>query len=118
MGEGSSDAGNLTETCIAAEFTNGSKSAGERVGRIVKASNKGTVSKSWEIMIQIGNSGNQFKNMSISDDEALYNCAVRYLKAGQKVKIGYDESHVNLNVFGRDTNYDLIKIEPIKIGLN
>lgn len=108
----------LTKTCSAKEFTDGSKSEGTRVGRIVKASRKGTMSKSWEIIIQQGNSGNQFKAMSISDDEELYDCAVEFLKAGQKVKMTYDESHLNLNVFGRDTNYDLVKIEPIKSGLN
>ena len=104
----------LSKTCMANNFTNGHKSEGKRVGRIVKASSKGTIAKSWEILIQQGNSGNQFKHMSISDDQDLFNCAMDYLRAGQKVKITYDESFMNMNVFGRDTNYDIIKIEPVK----
>ena len=107
----------LKETCTAKKYDTGGKSQGKRVGRIVKASRKGHVGKSWEILIQQGNSGSQFKAMSISDDEALYNCAVGYLKAGQKVKVSYEESFVNLDVFGRNTNYDIVKIEPVK-GLN
>jgi hypothetical protein len=107
----------INDVCIAQSITKGHRSDGKRVGRIVKASNKGHLAKSWEIIIQQGNSGNQFKSMSISKDEELFNCAVRYLKAGQKVKITYNESHVNLNVFGRNTSYDIVKIEPVA-GLN
>ena len=107
----------LSETCMARSYTSGSKSEGTRVGRIVKASEKGTIANSYEIMMQMGNSGNQFKNLSISEDQQLYDCAVRYLKAGQKVKIHYDESHINMNVMGRETNYDIVKLEPVK-GLN
>lgn len=102
------------KACSASNFTDGSKGGGTRVGRIVKASKKGLVADSFEIMFQQGNSGAQFKNMSISEDENFYNCAVSFLKAGQRVKITYDESHMNLNVFGRNTRYDIVKIEPIK----
>ena len=109
--------GAIKDICIAQSITKGSKSKGKRVGRIVKASNKGHLAKSWEIMVQQGNSGNQFKNMSISKDEKLFKCAVRYLKAGQKVKITYNESHINMNLLGRNTSYDVIRIEPVA-GLN
>jgi len=107
----------INKVCVASSITEGSKSEGKRVGRIVKASNKGHIGKSWEIIIQQGNSGNQFKNMSISNDQVLFDCAVSYLKAGQKVKITYNESHFNTNVLGRSTNYDVVRIEPVK-GLN
>ena len=55
--------------------------------------------------------------MSISKDKELFDCATAYLKAGQKVKVYYDESIVNLNLTGRETSYDIIVIEPVK-GLN
>lgn len=106
-----------TEGCTASNYTSGIKSEGKRTGRIVKASSKGVMVDSWEIMIQQGNSGNQFKNMSISKDQTLYDCAVEFLKAGQKVVIEYDQSAVNLNVFGRNTTYDVISIQPVR-GLN
>lgn len=106
----------LSKTCKAKTWSKGSKSKGVRVGRIVKASTKGTFVNSFEVMVQQGNSGNQFKNMSISEDKALFDCAVQYLKAGQKVKIHYDQSHFNLS-FARNSTYDIVKIEPVK-GLN
>lgn len=108
----------INKVCVAKKFDSGSNSEGVRVGRIVKASNKGRISNSYEITIQMGNSGNQFKNMSISEDDKLYECAIEYLKAGQKVKIYYDESFFNLNRMNRNTKYDIVKIEPIKTGLN
>ena len=104
----------LDQTCVAKRITSGSNSDGVRTGRIVKASVKGTVVNSYEIMMQQGNSGNQFKNMSISKDTALYNCAVAYLKAGQTVKVTYQESIVNLNIMGRDSAYDIVRIEPVR----
>lgn len=107
----------LTKTCEAKKYIKGSKSLGKRVGRIVKASTKGTFVNSYEVMIQQGNSGNQFKNMSISEDTALYNCALEFLKAGQKVKLYYDESLINIEILSRNTSYDIVKIEPVR-GLN
>lgn len=107
----------LSKTCKAKNYIQGSKSKGKRVGRIVKASTKGTFTNSYEIMIQQGNSGNQFKNMSISKDKRLFDCAISYLKAGQKVKIYYNESLINTEIFSRNTAYEIIKIEPIS-GLN
>ena len=89
----------------------GSRSEGFRVGRIVKASSKGHLSKSFEIIIQVGNSGNQFKNMSISSP-ALYNCAVGVLKSGKKVKVEYVESHFH-NPLGSDTSYSVKSINPL-----
>lgn len=103
----------IQDVCVATSYDKGSKSAGSRVGRIVKASNRGTMFKSHEILIQQGNSGSQFKNMSISNDDALYDCAIKYLMAGQKVKITYSESFVTFGV-SRDTHYDITKIEPVK----
>lgn len=105
-------------SCISTNYTKGSKSDGTRIGRIVKASSKGLVSKSYEIIMQEGNSGNQFKALSISEDTDLYKCAVNYLMSGQRVKITYNESIINLNILNRETPYDIIKIEPAKGKLN
>ena len=104
----------LDKICVARDFTKGSNSDGTRMGRFVKASTKGLMVDSYEIMFQQGNAGAQFKNMSISKDKALFDCAVAFLKAGQRVKINYNESIINLNVFGRNSNYDIVRIEPIK----
>lgn len=101
------------EICTAKTYNKGSNSLGTRAGRIVKASVKGTVSNSYEIMLQQGNAGNQFKNMSISSDKSLYNCAIRALKSAKKVKITYNESIINLDIFGRNTAYDIVQIEPV-----
>jgi len=102
------------KVCMAKDFHDGMKSEGKRVGRIVKASTKGRFIDSFEILMQQGNSGNQFKHLSISKDKELFDCAVMYLKAGQKVKITYSESLFNLDLIGRETNYDIVKIEPVK----
>lgn len=106
----------LKDSCTATNYTKGDKSSGVRVGRIVKASSKGAFVKSYEITMQQGNSGNQFHKMSITKDKGLYNCAVNFLKAGQKVKIYYSQSLLNLSL-NRSTTYDIVKIEPVK-GLN
>lgn len=103
----------LNKVCRAEKYIEGSKSEGIRVGRIVKASSKGTLVNSFEVMMQIGNSGAQFKNMSITDPK-LFQCAVEYLKAGQKVRVRYSESIVNLNILSRETSYDVISIEPVQ----
>jgi len=88
----------------------GSKSDGFRVGRIVKASRKGSLAKTWEVMIQVGNSGNQFKNMSIVN-ERIYKCAVNSLKRAQKVTVRYKESFFGNPISGRDTNYQIWSID-------
>lgn len=103
----------LDKVCKAKDYDSGYKSDGAVTGRIVKASLKGTLIDSWELIIQQGNAGNQFTGMSISKDPLLYDCAVEYLKSGQKVKILYSQSFVNLSL-NRDTTYDIVFIEPIK----
>jgi len=89
----------------------GSKSEGFRVGRIVKVSMKGTFSKTGEVLVQVGNAGNQFKNMSITD--AMYDCTVSVLKSASKVKIHYVEGWFR-NPLSSGTNYAISKIEIIQ----
>jgi hypothetical protein len=88
------------------------KSAGFRVGRIVKASLKGTVNKTYELTMQMGNSGNQFKNLSTTS-KAVYDCAVQFLKSGVQVKVFYNESMFNMGI-DSDTGYDIFRIEASK----
>ncbi|HWQ60512.1 MAG TPA: hypothetical protein VN420_05220 [Candidatus Fimivivens sp.] len=87
----------------------GGKSEGVRVGRIVKVSYKGNVNKTYELMLQQGDAGNQFKHMTITDD-GMYQYAIKVLMSGKKVKVYYVESFF---VFPgtRDTNYQVWKIE-------
>ncbi|NVN93466.1 MAG: hypothetical protein HXX11_23115, partial [Desulfuromonadales bacterium] len=94
----------------------GMKSDGVRAGRIVKASLKGNVINTWEIEVQMGDGGNQFKNMSVSEKH-MFDCAVAYLKSGKKAKIYYKESFIK-NPLEQNTNYDVYKIEPVGAGLN
>ncbi len=88
----------------------GARSAGERVGRIVKVARKGSVAKSWELTLQEGVAGNRFTEMSIlADDMAA--CATAYLRAGRLAVVGYRESIVR-NPLNRDTNYDIVHLRP------
>lgn len=101
--------------CNAVKFDKGSKSEGKRVGRIVKASQKGHLNKTYEVQMQMGNSGNQFKNMTISDP-TLYECAVKFLKSGKKVKVEYSESFIRIPGL-EDTAYDIVSIKRASSGL-
>ena len=89
----------------------GKNSAGFRVARIVKASLKGNVNKSYELKVQMGGSGNEFYDMSVSDP-AMYECALKWLKSGGKATIWYKQSFL-FNPLTRNTGYDIVKIEPL-----
>jgi len=103
--------GGQPATCVD-QAVSGAKSDGVRVGRIVKASRKGTISKTYEILIQVGNAGNQFKNMSL-DSEQMYQCTVDILKTAKAVKVYYVQNFLRLNPFGEDTTYRVARIEPV-----
>jgi len=110
----------LSQTsCVAPDYVEGSKSAGTRVGRLVKISWKGTLTKTYEVTMQVGNSGNQFHYMSISDGEKkgkYVDCLLQMLMAGAKVKVNYSESYV-FNPLNRDTGYDIVSVEVASTGL-
>lgn len=89
----------------------GKNSSGFRVGRVVKASYKGTINKSYELKIQMGGSGNEFYDMSVSDP-AMFECAVKWLKSGGKATIFYKQSFL-YNPLNRNTGYDIQRIEPL-----
>jgi hypothetical protein len=87
----------------------GVKSDGFRVGRLVKASTKGTLNKTYEVTMQVGNSGNLYFPMSALSKE-MYDCVIANLKSAKQVKVFYAKSWVN---FIQDTNYSIAKIEPV-----
>lgn len=89
----------------------GSKSEGFRVGRIVKASTKGTFGKSYEITIQVGNSGNLYFPMSALSKE-MYECTIANMKAGKQVKVFYAKAWFNLGI-SQDSEYSIVRIEPV-----
>lgn len=89
----------------------GSRSEGFRVARIVKASSKGVATKSYEVTLQVGGTGNEFLDMG-APTEAMYECVVRWLKSGGKAKVWYSQSFFH-NPLTRSTSYDIVKIEPL-----
>ena len=103
----------ITKACTTEDYNPGIKSNTTRVGRIVKASTKGIGFNSYELIMQMGNAGNQFKHLSVTVP-SIYSCAVQFLKAGQKVKVEYSESLVNMDLIGRETPYDVISITPVQ----
>jgi hypothetical protein len=49
--------------------------------------------------------------MSIRD-KSVYEAAITALKSGQKVKVYYIQNYMNLDLTGRETSYEIVKIEP------
>ncbi|TLN19648.1 hypothetical protein FDZ71_04815, partial [bacterium] len=90
------------------------KSEGVRAGRIVAASKRGKVVNTWELMLQLGDAGNQFKPLSVSD-EGLFNYAVECLKSGQLVTVKYVNEGV-LKVNLNETPYVVYAIALVEEG--
>jgi hypothetical protein len=105
------DAANKPVACVDASAS-GNQSDGFSVGRIVKASTKGTFSKSFEIMVQQGNSGNTYRDMSILSQK-MYECAIANLKSAKQVKVYYRKAWMRLDFGTQDTNFSIWKIEPV-----
>ena len=82
------------------------KSDGVRAGRVVKASYKGNLNKTYEIIIQVGNAGNQFKHMSVTS-HPMFEYLVKVLKSGKSAKFFYVEHAMQ---FLQDTNYEIYKV--------
>jgi len=66
------------------------KPYGVSVGRIVNARESDKHDKNWSIVIQVGNSGNDFRYMQIVDSD-LYDFALACLGSGTRVKIYHVE---------------------------
>jgi len=96
--------------CGAAASAGATRSDGERIGYITKVSHRGNVLKSDEVIVQLGNAGNQFQAMSILDDQ-IAACALEFLKSGLRVRVNYRQSLIR-NPARRDTTYDIIGIWP------
>jgi len=96
--------------CGAAGSAGATRSDGERIGYITKVSHRGNVLKSDEVIVQLGNAGNQFQAMSILDDQ-IAACALEFLKSGLRVRVNYRQSLIR-NPARRDTTYDIIGIWP------
>lgn len=88
------------------------RSEGVRAGRIVKASTKGNVIDTWEVVLQVGEAGNQFKPMSV-DNRQMYDFAVQCLKSGKMVTVSYVDKGV-LKIDFDDTPYAVWRIEVVK----
>lgn len=85
------------------------KTEGARGGRIVKASSRGKLVDTFEIVLQMGDAGNQFKALSISD-APLFDYAVSCLKSGKTVVVKYvDQGVMQFNF--NDTPYYVYRIE-------
>lgn len=103
--------------CEAKHKADGAKSDGTRIGRIVKIGYRGNILKSWEVQMQVGNSGSKFISMSVSEEELAKCLTENYLKTGAKIKLTYNQSYLR-NPLARDTNYDILSAEPAAKGLD
>lgn len=88
------------------------RSDGDRVGRIVKVTEKGNVFKTWEATIQVGNAGNEFVDVSILD-RGMFEAATRFLQSGRRCAFFYSVGMMR-NPLARDTVYELRMIEPMQ----
>ena len=86
------------------------RSDGERVGYLTKVSDRGNLIKTYEVILQLGNAGNQFLAMSILDND-IYKCAQAFLQSGMRVRVNYKQSLIR-NPTTRDTTYDIVGIWP------
>lgn len=86
------------------------RSDGERIGYLTKVSDRGNFIKTYEVILQLGNAGNQFLAMSILDTP-IYKCAAEFLKSGMRVRVNYKQSLIR-NPAARDTTYDIVGIWP------
>lgn len=87
----------------------GWKSSGTRIGRVVKASTKGRFFQTNEVAIQVGDSGNQFLDMS-APDAAIFDCAMAFLRSGHKARIAYREDYIK-NPLAQNTTYTITGIQ-------
>jgi hypothetical protein len=82
-----------------------------RAGRIVRASYTGSIIKTYELTMQIGDAGSQFFQVSTLSED-IYNCAIAWLKSGKQVNLTYKQSMFG-NTIHRNTTLDVVKIEPV-----
>jgi len=100
------------EPCQAGHAGSGRRADGNSTGRIVKVSQQGLWNKSWEIEMQVGDSGNEFTYMSVRDQD-MAKCMMDYLKTGTKVSLDYNQSYFH-NPLGRRTTFDVLQVAPVE----
>lgn len=86
----------------------GMKSEGVRTGIISKMSYKGTLTGTFEVIVQLGDGGGGYWEASVSD-VGLFDYMFETMKIGRKVRLYYRESFVNVSA--RDTKYLIYKVE-------
>lgn len=91
---------------------NGSRSSGFIAGRVVKVSHKGTIKKTYEIILQTSEVGNNFRAYSTTDP-VMYDKLLSCLKTGRMFTFWYSKSFIR-NPFAEDTNYNIWKVSNIK----
>ena len=90
------------------------KPYGVSVGRIVNAQKSDRYSNNWSVVIQVGNSGNDFRYLQIVDED-LYTFALECLGSATKVKLYHVEQFQGVTSSDRSDAY-VWKIEA-KSGL-
>lgn len=95
------------------QMKSGFKSDGVRIGYICKASQKGMLVNSWEIILQEGLAGGKFIEMTITD-KAMYDYAKECVMSGARVKVKYIDEGIlgNMNM-SNDTRYRITSIKII-----
>lgn len=93
-------------------------SSGFVEGRIVKASYDGVIRKARELIIQMGNAGNVFEKVSVSDP-ALFDFAIRAMASNHYLRIYYYRLFGPLGapqrlLFGYDTNFRAWRIQVLQ----
>ncbi len=89
--------------------------AGYITGRIVRASTESWLIKSFEVIIQEGENANNFRAMSVSDQDLL-NYIAQAMLTGRKQKIGFirlHQPHARLKsaIFNYATQYRIVSVE-------
>lgn len=95
--------------CVEAHASEGSRGSQTAVGRLVKASDKGNFSKSYEAVLQKGDAGNNFITLSIRSTPMM-ECATEFTRSGVRVRATYAEGTVR-NPLESDTTRTILSLE-------
>jgi hypothetical protein len=92
----------------------GNFSGGERVGKIIKISNKGYIFKTWEGQLNTGEIKHSIWEFSVkpSDKEIVENLSAA-MKSGYRVSLHYNEKYVSVPFLG-DTKNFITEVEVLE----
>lgn len=101
---------------FAAKKPDGKFSQGVRAGRVVKLSVKGWMWKTGEMQLQVGQSGNIFKHMSINEDNTdVFDYVVACLKAQVPVRLHYVQAGGLGSLFKKtETSYNVYGLQQLR----